>query len=74
MLNHVSTPAPASSDVGGSTPSSHVQQEEQEEPQVDVSQAMLDDPIVGSKHVALDEHGPGGLGPKPLASTRRWQT
>ena len=71
MLNPVSPLASATPDVGGGTPSSHVPQEEQEEPEVDFSQAMLDDPIVGTALVTMDHNGPGALRPKPLPSHKQ---
>ena len=39
-----------------------------DEDNVDLGQALVNDPIVGVDHVLLDEHGPGALQPKPLAS------
>lgn len=38
--------------------------------EVDIKKALLEDPIVGTDMVVLDEHGPGALQPSPLPSPR----
>ena len=50
----------------GSAEEDGVHSEEEEE--VDMQKALLADPIVGAKSVVMDQHGPGAIPAKPLAS------
>ena len=50
----------------GSAEAAGVHSEEEEE--VDMKKALLADPIVGTKSVVMDQHGPGAISAKPLAS------
>ena len=55
MLSPVSPPPDSSEEGKGSA----VQQPREEDEDVDISQAMLDDPIVGVEVVISDHRGPG---------------
>ena len=74
MVTPVSPPSPST--VEGEA--ARDKQEEEEEP-VDLSKAMLSDPIVGVEAVIHDEHGPGARRakalptPKPMSPAQKEQ-
>ena len=63
------SPQPDSAETGeGSThPPS---KEEQEEQEVDLKQAMLDDPIVGVEIISTQQHGAGARSARPLPTPK----
>lgn len=65
-------PASSSSDhlaFGGGSVGQTVRSEEAEE-EIDLSKAMLDDPIVGIDKIISDQHGPGSLAAKSLPTPK----
>ena len=48
----------------------HHQNAEEEEPEVDLKDALLDDPIVGVEAVTWDEHGAGARQARPLPTPK----
>ena len=65
MISPVS-PHPGSHDAGKG--SDH--QDSEEEPEVDMGLAMLDDPIVGVEAVLSNQHGPGARPARPLRTPK----
>ena len=62
----VSPSLPSSSRDGGD----ELQHRQPVEEEVDMREAMLDDPIIGVEQVIHDEHGPGALKPRPLPTPK----
>ena len=60
------SPIPDSNETG----TGHANPPSQEEMDVDMSQAMLDDPIVGVEVVLEDHNGPGARQARPLPSPK----
>ena len=61
------SPSLLSSQEGEDAPHQHAHCDEEE---VDMRQALLDDPIVGIEQVVETEHGPGARQPRPLPSPK----
>ena len=68
----VSPSLPLDSHEGGDEATQHFAEPQpiEEEEEVDMRQAMLDEPIVGVEQVILDDKGPGAIQPRPLPSPK----